>query len=313
MTINRFQMKKILLLISTIFVVQFLQAQDEAVFNHYLISPILINPSAAGFQEDPQIQLNFRGQWSGFEDAPQTYMALFNTPVGSTFGFGGGVLNETAAQINRLRVQLNFAFRFNIGEHVKLATGFSTEFQRMAISNDILDNNFFQFGDELLDEFMNGRDVFDASLGFYGTIKERTFVGLTFANLVRARLDNIVDDNQESFFSYYTLHAGHEFDIIDLNFSLEPSILIRQVRDVPFQMDFNLKAAFMDKQLITGLSYRSLGALGVLLGTRLNNLHLYYSYDVSFQRFQRYNMGSHEVTLAFTFKKKDRPAPEVGN
>lgn len=289
------------------------QAQDEAIFNHYHISPILINPSAAGFYGEPQIQLNVRAQWTGFEDAPKTYMALFNTPIGNTFGLGGGVLTETAAQITRLRLQLNYAFRFNVSEDVRLAAGFSTEFQRMDVDNSVLDNNFFQLGDKLLDDFMEGKEVFDASLGLFGTIKDRTYIGITFANLVRARLDNIVDDNQESFFSYYTLQAGHEFDIIDLNFTLEPSILIRQIRDVPFQMDFNLKAGFMEDQLVAGLSYRSLGALGVLLGTKVSGFNLYYSYDVSFQRFQRFNMGSHELTVAFTFRKKDKKAPEVGN
>ncbi|MEN0003471.1 MAG: PorP/SprF family type IX secretion system membrane protein [Bacteroidota bacterium] len=306
-------MKKIILLLLSFCCLQAVQAQDEAIFNHYLVNHVLINPASAGFNGAPQIQLNYRGQWSGFEDAPQTYMALFQTPVGKTFGLSAGVLTETAAQITRLRGQLNFGFRFPVGEHVKIAAGVSTEFQQMRVGNDIFDSNFFQLGDRLLDEFMDGKDVFDASLGFYGTIKDRTFVGLTFANLVRARLDNIVDDNQESFFSYYTFHAGHKFDIADLNFNLEPSILIRQIRDVPFQMDFNLKAGFMDDQLITGLSYRSLGSMAVLLGTNVSDFQIFYSYDVSFQRFQRFNMGSHEVTVAFTFRKKDRPAPEVGN
>jgi bacteriorhodopsin len=29
-----------------------LQAQDEAIFSHYIINPILINPAVAGFQEE---------------------------------------------------------------------------------------------------------------------------------------------------------------------------------------------------------------------------------------------------------------------
>ena len=159
---------------------------------------------------------------------------------------------------------------------------------------------------------MDGQKVFDASLGAFATYKDKTYAGLTFANLVRARLDDIVsDDNSQSFFQYYTFLFGHEFDIIDLGFTLEPSLMIRQIRNAPFQIDFNVKAGFLDDQLVAGLSYRSLGSLGILLGTKLDSFNLFYSYDVSFQRFQQFNMGSHEVTVAFQLKKK-KPGIDKG-
>ena len=107
-------------------------------------------------------------------------------------------------------------------------------------------------------------------------------------------------------------HLGHRFEIPDLNFSLTPSVLIRQIKDTPNQIDLNVKAGFLDDQLIAGLSYRDLRALGILLGTKLSNFYLYYSYDLSFQNFQQYNSGSHEVTLAFTFKRKNVPGKGDG-
>lgn len=71
-------------------------------------------------------------------------------------------------------------------------------------------------------------------------------------------------------------------------------------------MDFNLKASFLKDQLIAGVSYRSLSAMGILLGTKLSAFRLYYSYDLSFQHFQKFNTGSHEVTVAFKFEKKEK-------
>jgi hypothetical protein len=83
--------------------------------------------------------------------------------------------------------------------------------------------------------------------------------------------------------------------------------MVRSIRDTPQQFDINLKAGFLEEQLIAGLSYRSLGSAGLLLGTKLPSFHLYYSYDISFQRFQKFSTGTHEVTLALSFKKKDNP------
>jgi len=66
-------MKKILLLLIVFLPFLSLKAQDQAIFNHYHLVPILINPSTAGFNEAAEIQLNFKSAWSGFEDAPVTY------------------------------------------------------------------------------------------------------------------------------------------------------------------------------------------------------------------------------------------------
>ncbi|WP_367391597.1 PorP/SprF family type IX secretion system membrane protein [Lewinella sp. LCG006] len=302
-------MKKLILLLGLVSVLQTLvHAQDEALFMHYNISPILINPAAAGFDETYNLQFNARMQWTGFEDAPKTFAARYNGPLGRTFGLGVGIFSETAAQMSRSKLQLDYAFRYPVNEDWKLAFGFFTEFQQMRIDGDITDSPFYDPADALLEDLLNGKGQFDAALGIYGTFRENTYGGLTFNNLVSSRLSEIAGvGTSESFFSYYTFNLGHRFELTQQKVSLEPSILLRQIRNAPFQMDLNLKAGFLDEQLIAGLSYRAgLGAMGILLGTRLTNFNLYYSYDVSFQRFQKYNTGSHEITVALTFKKREK-------
>ncbi len=306
-------MKKLTLLISFLVFSLALSAQYEAVFNHYNLgngSRNLINPAAAGFDGVAQLQFNLRAQWTGFEDAPKTYGALFNTPIGKAFGLGLGVYSEQAAQLQNLRLFLNYAFRFSVGEDWKISAGFSTEFQQMTLNNDVLTGPLLQQGDRLVDDFLAGQGVFDASVGIYGTFRDNTFGGLSINNLVRNRLGEIVDGGTtSSFLKYYTFAFGHKFDLYDLNLTLEPSLVIRQVLMGPESMvDINLKAGFLDEQLIAGLSYRGgvANALAILLGTRLSGFNLYYSYDISFNRFQDYSVGSHEVTVAFSFENPDR-------
>jgi type IX secretion system PorP/SprF family membrane protein len=306
-------MKKLTLLISFLVFTLALSAQYEAVFNHYNLgngSRNLINPAAAGFDGVAQLQFNLRAQWTGFEDAPKTYGALFNTPIGKAFGLGLGVYSEQAAQLQNLRLFLNYAFRFNVGEEWKTSAGFSTEFQQMTLNNDVLTGPLLQVGDQLIDDFLAGKGVFDASVGIYGTFRDNTFGGLSINNLVRNRLDDITSgEARSSVLKFYTFAFGHKFDLYDLNLTLEPSLVIRQVLMGPESLvDINLKAGFLDEQLIAGLSYRGGGAntLAILLGTRLSGFHLYYSYDVSFNRFQDYSVGSHEVTVAFSFENPDR-------
>ena len=270
--------------------------------------PVLINPAAAGFGDLHQFQLNARAQWSGFVDAPTTYSAQYNGPLGNNFGLGVGVLTESAAQMNRMRAHLNYAFRFKVSDMVKRSAGFSAEYQQVRLENGIAANVFFQEGDQVIEDFMDGRGVFDASIGFFSSFNENTKVGLAFTNLVRSRISNIgAQGSNESVLSYYLFYASHSIVMDEM--TLEPSLLVRNVRDVPSQLDINLKASFLQETLTTGLSYRSLGSLGILLGTKLSTFEFYYSYDVFFQNFQKYNDGSHEVTVALSFGRHKEQTP----
>lgn len=298
-------MKNFLLLLLCIAWSSLVYAQDEAIFNHYTISPILVNPAAAGFNETYQLQFNTRAAWTGFADAPKTVAVRYNGPIGRTFGLGIGILTESAAQLSRTQLHLDYAFRVSLNDDLKGAFGFFTRFERVGVDNGVTAANFYQAGDALLEDLLNGKGEFDAALGLMGTYRENTFFGLTVNNLVSSRLDDIAGGigSQESFFSFYTLQVGSKFFANDQKVSIQPSLMLRQIRYAPFQMDINLNVGFMQDQLLTGLSYRSLGAMGLLLGAKLPSFNFYYSYDLSFQRFQQFNSGSHEFTVMLYLKR----------
>lgn len=278
-------------------------------FNHYLINPAMINPAASAFDDTYRLQFNGRAAWSGFEDAPQTLGIRAAAPVGQTFGIGAAVFSESAAQLNRFKAQLDFSFRFQFGREYlnrkswNLAFGFYTQVQRMTLDNGITTNVHYEAGDEVIMGMIQGNNEFDAAFGVFGSYLDNTYGGITINNLVANRLENIAGASTSNQL-YYTFLVGHRFELTDLKVNLEPSLLIRQLRDAPSQVDLNLKAGFLQDQLITGLSYRSLGVLGLLLGTRLSGLDLYYTYDLSFQQFQSYNTGSHEVTVSLSMDRK---------
>jgi len=299
-------MKKLILFIGCFSILHFAKAQEQAaVFNHYIISPILITPAVAGFSETHQIQVNIHSQFTGFSGAPKTYEVSYNGPIGKTLGIGLGVLSEDIGNTSRLRFQLNYAFRYQFN-NVKIGAGFSTEFHTFKVDNSVRQNPFYQPGDLILDEAIGGNKIFDAALGFWATFNDQTFVGLSFQNLIVAKIGEIESgDPQGSFFKYVIFNLGHEFEVQQFSFKLEPSLMLRRIRNTPFQADFNVKASFLDEKLITAVTYHVVndGAVGLLLGTKIQTFRIYYSYDVSFGDFQQYNSGSHEVTVVFDFAK----------
>lgn len=305
-------MKNLLVLIICLLSFWNLSAQEEAIGQHYLINPMMLNPAAAGFGEIHQVQVNARVTWTGFANAPKTYSAMYNGPIGNAFGVGLNVLSDQAADLINNRVQLNFGFRFKLQDNWKVATGFAAELRQTRLTSESVAAATVQGGDRILGDYANGRGTVDATLGLYTSYESRsgvTFAGLTFNNLVRNRLDGIVTSEENpSVFQYYSFVLGHEFELYDLNAKLEPSMAIRQIRNTTetVMMDFNLKARFLEDQLVAGLSYRTLGVMGILLGTKLEGLDLYYSYDVSFQDSQQYHSGAHEVTIGISFGDRDK-------
>ena len=304
-------MKKIILFIFALLTFSLATyAQEQSAFIHYHINPLLINPATAGVSGNHQLMLNFRNQWTGFPGAPKTLAFSYDGPIGKTFGIGATIYSEDIASINRFRAAINYAFRYQV-DKLKIGFGFTTEFSQERLPNDLLTNNadFYVNTDNVLNDGIDGVSEFDATLGFFGMYNDQTWFGIAFPNIINARLDGSVTGNRDETEGYYLFNMGHRFKSRQYGFILEPSILLRKARYVPFQADVNLKGYFIDEQLIGGLSYRggSRGAIGLLIGTKLSNFGFYYSFDVSFKRFQRYNNGSHEVTVSFSFPRKEKP------
>ncbi len=299
-------MKKLILLIACFSFLGSMNAQEEAIYNHYQINKLLINPATAGFDRTQHdLFVNVRNQWAGFAGAPETYALSYNGPVGKSLGIGALLFTENIASFTRYRMQLSYAFRYNIKD-VELGFGMSTEFHRTRLSSSVFDNPLYDVGDLTIEEGVDGIRTFDASFGVYAELPEGTYFGLSIPNLIRNRLDEIAGAEDTGIFNYYLLNAGHKISLTEKKMTVEPSLLIKKVRGVPFQIDMNVKAGFLEEKLIGGLTYRTGagGALAFLVGTKYKNLQFYYSYDTYMGEFQAYNSGSHEFTVAFKIDKK---------
>ncbi len=273
--------------------------QERGLYTQYYLNPAVINPAYSGFNDDFSIlNFNYRNRWATFPGSPQSYTFNYHSPVGERLGLGALIFSENIASISRFRAQLAYAYKFQVQDY-KVAIGLSTEYQRFSIDNSTVTNPFFEVDDNLLLDAIDGVGFFDATFGVYADYKDKFFVGLALPNLIRARLSDIASAEESTGGLHYNIFMGFRFDVNNYDIRLEPSILIKDHRYEPFQVDLNLKGSFLNDQLIGGLTY-SLGAgsrVGVLIGTNINKFSFNYSYDASFEEFQQYNNGAHEITV----------------
>lgn len=297
-------MKKLFICIIC-FVSMFAKAQNEAASTHYLLNPTSINPAYTGFSDKYQLFLNARWAWQGFTDAPRTYLLSFNAPIGNTLGLGVMVGKESLAQLQQIRGQLSYAFRYQISD-VKMALGISTEFRQLSINSQAA-NPLFDQNDDTYKDYLAGSRIFDAGVGFSGNYKDKLLFGLSAPNLISARLGsvNINSGDKSSFLNAGLATLGYKFDVNEI--TVVPSILMGKSRTVPFVADFNLRTSFANEAATVGLTYHAglWKAVSLMLGAKMNGLFIGYTYDYSFQAFQNYNGGSHEITIGFEFAKKE--------
>ena len=102
------------------------------------------------------------------------------------------------------------------------------------------------------------------------------------------------------------MHAGYKFKTGD-DIEIEPSLLIKGIKNAPFQFDINTKVIVKEFAWL-GCSYRSMESIVALLGLEYKDIALGYSYDFTLTSIKKYSTGSHELFLAYLLPYKNNPA-----
>lgn len=283
-----------------------LSGQEAGYLNHQYIQPILINPGAAGFQGDHQLLGGYRHVWSSFPDAARTFTGLYHGQVADNLGLGLQILTDKIGVQSVLNTKLSIAYQLDMN-NAKIGFGLSAGMERQKITG-VSDEVLIDPTDELLNEAINGYWLFDGGLGVYGEFNEKFIVGLSFPNLIKTRLKEIDGDLKLDEFNRFgfTGMLGYRHHVKSSNFFVEPTLTIRHLRYTDFMADVNLRLSFLDEQLVGGIGYGfgETSRASLLLGTRIDNVRIYYSYDVGLGDFQQYNNGSHEIMLVLRLPNK---------
>lgn len=309
--ITRFTMKKILFTCILAFAALASYAQEQAIYAQYQAFPVLINPGYTGFEDQHQFLANYRSTWTSFPERPTTYTLMYNGPVGEKLALGGALFSDNAGKVSTTKLQLNYAFRFQI-KKLRIGLGLSTEFLNRRADAALLNDPLVDRNDDVLESLVDGQQIFDASIGGFAVHDDKMFVGLTLPNTIRTRLDEAPlageEEQSRNLLEHYIFQLGYKFNNEDQNFKLIPSITMRKIRDTPYQIDLNVQGRFLDEKLIAGLTFRpgTNGAAICMLGTKVSQFQFFYSYDLSLSNFQRYTGGSHELTVAYSFNPKSR-------
>lgn len=298
------------------------RAQQEPLIGQYMFNPYLINPGFAGSEGFTNFTLTASNQWAGYSKAPKTYIASFQTSrLGSVLnifnrsrgwssrmrsnrsaatGFGAMIYSDWNGDVSRNGFQATYAYHTPLQRDDRLSLGLSISvFQfRANVTNEDLPN---PDNDPLL---MPGKRVSqmspEANFGAYYTNKG-FFAGVTVNNLLQSAVRFAVDDeaSKPEVLRHYYLMGGYKMKV-NYYVDFEPSTMITLTERGQFNADLNLKGYYR-QDYWAGLSYRTAGAVLVLVGAKYQEFKFGYAFNFGFGDVSTFSkFGSHEFMVGYS-------------
>ena len=287
------------ILIVVLLAVTGLQAQQLPVFTNYLLNSYAYNPAVAGSSPNATINLNYRNQWVGFNDAPKTYLASAYGGVGKQrkVALGGLVASDNTGLLSRTSGYVTLAYHVTLSKNYKLGFGISAGMIQYRIR--LYDAKVADKGDDLLSGNILSNNVFDSNAGLY-LYSKKLFVGISGSQYLANKITWV--NSQRHLSPHFYGMAGYTFDI-NKNFSLQPSVLIKYNQPTPIQPEFSLRGYYKNIFWL-GASFRTKDAISALAGFTLKEkLKIGYAYDFPISKLRSYTSGSHELMIAYNFSK----------
>jgi type IX secretion system PorP/SprF family membrane protein len=290
------------------------KGQQLPIFSQYVLNGFILNPAMAGYDGYTSVNTTARQQWLGFKDAPQTVSATYqtrllqqshriiNSPIRKKrrllpstkgrVGLGAYIINDNNGKFSRTGVQFTYAYHIVMNNH-QLSFGLAGKFFQYRID----DNLTYGSGDN--DRLMGSGIKYvgyapDADFGVYWT-NTRYFAGGSVSNIFQSAVK--IGGEENKILRHYWAMGGYTFQP-SFNLEIEPNVLLKTTEQLIPQADLGVKFYYKEDYW-AGMAFRTDGSLITLLGFRANGLYVGYAFDLALSSIQRFNYGSHEISISY--------------
>lgn len=271
-------------------------AQQDVLFSQYMFNKLTVNPGYAGSREVFSADMVYRYQWVGIDGAPKTFSLSMHAPMRNQHvALGGYIYNDQIGPVVDQGALLSYAYRINLPKG-KLSFGLQGGVKYYNINWDMIyvENPDLSFqGDQ------KSKVTPDANFGIY-YYSNHLYAGISSKQLLQNEYGMVTGSDGKKTYSKLLRHfygiAGIAVPVSE-KVIFRPSVLVKYVKDAPWQMDLN--ASFLLNDLLwLGMTYRTDGDIVFLAEFNIGRKYrLGYSYDMNVKDRIHYNSGSHEIRL----------------
>ena len=274
------------------------EAQQDPNFTLYNFNMNIINPAFAGIKDSPELNLIYRSQYLGIEDAPRTISMAYSRPMGNNLGLGISVIHDQVFILQETDIAIDLSYKLQIGEATNLYFGIKAG---GGFTNIDLTRAFNGGNDPL---FQENQDFFNPHVGAGINIQNKKFyISLSTPNFLRGeryiRQANIPSAAVDQ--SHFYMGGGYNF-FINENLTLTPRVMMRSVQGAPTSYDVGASLDIQQK-FLAGANYRVDETVAVYgLFQIIDKLKLGAAYDITTSDVNLVNDdGSLEFILKYQF------------
>jgi type IX secretion system PorP/SprF family membrane protein len=287
-------------------------AQQEGNSTLFMYNPLIVNPGAAGMQENTRYMLSHRSQWIGFRGAPMMQSLSVSTPAFSDrLGFGASLQNRRIGIIESQTVTMAWAYSLVKTEKFNCRTGLQGVVKRTALHFNDLEEAAQFASDRSVNTSLSSKLVSNFGLGIYMTYKD-AFLGFSIPSYLPNVLGvNPFSETTAAESAHYYGQGGFRFKFTE-GVKIQPSVMVKWVQGVPWSLDANMSMIVKEK-IQVGISYRtgktSLSSLGesadLTFSLQVNDqLNIGFAYDWLLGPVSKYSYGSAEALIRYDIVKK---------
>lgn len=293
-------MYKLLILLIVILMPETLPGQMYNLPNQFQFNLLSVNPAYAGSDNAISATINYRNQWTGFDDAPKNSLLAIHSPLnGGRIGVGLQIENQSLGIYKTSNFVGNYAYRTAVkGGTLALGLGFGVTVTSAKWNTLQAIHNH----DLLLPVHPSSAVMPLFSFGMY-YYSRKYYVGISlpsFLSYVEGEDGAYKPKNDIAAYNYF-LNGGFNVDL-NADFNFRTSALIGYRSGYSTQIYLNSMLGYKEKVWV-GLGYRTRNVIFGMLQCQLNyQLRLAYSYDFSYGGLGEYLNGSHEIGLNYVFR-----------
>lgn len=290
-------MKKVLLLLFAISLFISSNAQQLPQFRFQPFNRMILNPATIGDHNSPDIILNHRSQWVGFEGAPIISTLAGKYPFRPDMAAGAFISNDITGITNRLYLNLNYAYVLKT-DKFNISLGLAWTFTQYQIKGE--DITLFNPNDAILNTSLTDaawKPDINAGIYIYSNV---FYVGFAAQQLLKSQFkfyQNNGTEAQVTSSRHFYFTGGGIFDTGFGDHIINPFVNTYSTAGTPFKFDIGINYMFQNK-FLAALHYANKDALVLQLGYKYNKFQITYAFDIVTSRIRNVSSGAHEISLA---------------
>ncbi len=294
----------------TFFGIQNADAQQEAMYSHYMFNQIAQNPAYAGSVKAIDATAIVHQQWVGFVDsqgnhvAPETQTISVSAPISFLHGGAGLVIHQDKLGYQKeISMKLMYSYRKNMGigniaggAYVGLINGYFDAAALISEGGELIDAN-----DPALVNILGekGDMLFDFGLGVHYQVPGRYYAGISLTRIPQSSSPQDMLAYKMKMHTF--ISGGYEYTLPTYpSYTIKPSVLIKSDFGRA-QISFTGLVEY-NKKMWGGVSYSTIKVfdpINVLLGMQIKDIRIGYSYGLPTSKIG--SSGTHEIFIGYRF------------